>query len=133
MSRPRRIISRPSKTIRFRKSDDNINKIRIRWANAIFPEHVEEAEVVTIYKKGNPTDFENYKPISLLQILYKIYASIIQKRLAKSREPHLTKCQFGFRAIKSTQQPLLITRRVQEKARQNGEIDNSTVRLETSV
>ena len=50
--------------------------------NEWFPETMEEANVVTLYKKGNVEDPANYRPISLLQTIYKIYAGIIKNRLA---------------------------------------------------
>ena len=36
------------------------------------PTDLEFADVVTLYKKGNVEDPSNYRPISLLQSLYKI-------------------------------------------------------------
>jgi len=72
------------------------------------------AEVVTLYKKGNVEDPGNYRPISLLQTLYKIYAALIQRRLAEKMEERIHKMQFGFRADHSTNEPLFITRRLQD-------------------
>ena len=43
----------------------------------ILPDELELAQVVTLYKKGNVEDPSNYRPISLLQALYKIYAMIL--------------------------------------------------------
>ena len=45
------------------------------WEAEILPTSLELAEVVTLYKKGNVEDPGNYRPISLLQSLYKLYAS----------------------------------------------------------
>ena len=42
------------------------------WENEWFLETMEEANVVTLYKKGNVEDPANYRPISLLQTIYKI-------------------------------------------------------------
>ena len=63
------------------------------------PTQLELAEVVTIYKKGNVEDPGNYRPISLLQALYKIYASLIQIRMADELEEQMWNTQFGFRWI----------------------------------
>ena len=48
--------------------------LNLIWRNNWFLETMEEANVVTLYKKGNVEDPANYRPISLLQSIYKIYA-----------------------------------------------------------
>ena len=53
------------------------------WTQEVMPEQLEPANVVTLYKKGNVQDPWNYRPIALLQSIYRIYASLIQVRLAK--------------------------------------------------
>ena len=85
------------------------------WEKGNTPQNWAEATVVTIFKgKGTDTDPANYRPISLLNVMYKIYASMIQSRLAKLIEPHLRHTQFGFRSHRSTQQPLFTLRRAME-------------------
>jgi len=78
------------------------------------PDELELAQVVTLYKKGNVEDPGNYRPISLLQSLYKIYATMIQMRLAANIEEKIWKTQYGFRAKHSTAEALYITRRIQD-------------------
>jgi len=78
------------------------------------PTDLEFADVVTLYKKGNVEDPSNYRPISLLQSLYKIYATMIQTRMAKEIEEKIWKTQYGFRAKHSTAEALFITRRIQD-------------------
>ena len=56
----------------------------------------------------------------MLNTLYKIYASILQKRLANGIEDRIWETQFGFRKKKSTSQPLFITRRLQDQAEITG-------------
>ena len=58
--------------------------------------------------------------ISLLNTLYKIYASLLQKRLSNGIEDRIWETQFGFRKKKSTSQPLFITRRLQDQAEITG-------------
>ena len=62
---------------------------------------MEEANVVTLYKKGNVEDPANYRPISLLQSIYKIYAGMIKNRLADGIDERIWKLQFGFRGKKA--------------------------------
>ena len=84
------------------------------------PDEMGLAKLVTLYKKGNVLDPANYRPISLLNTLYNIYASILQKRLANGIEDRIWETQFGFRKKKSTSQPLFITRRLQDQAEITG-------------
>ena len=71
------------------------------WNNEHIPEQILEARVVHLFKKGNTAIYENYRPISLLNVLYKIYASIIQNRLTEGLEKHMHSTQYGFRQKKA--------------------------------
>ena len=44
---------------------------------------ITKARVVLIYKKDDREHFANYRPISLLNTFYNIFAAIIQKRLSE--------------------------------------------------
>ena len=72
---------------------------------------MEEANVVTLYKKWNVEDPANYMPISLLQSIYKIYAGMIKNRLADAIDERIWKLQFDVRGKKSTAQAMFICRR----------------------
>ena len=61
---------------------------------------------------------ENYRPISLLNSLYKIFAAIIQKRLATHLDAYLQKTQFGFRKDRSTSDAIHCVRRIAEHGEQ---------------
>ena len=56
----------------------------------------------------------NYRPISLTNTMYKIYASLLQKRLAAHFDSRLRPTQFGFRSGRSVTQPIHILRRLLE-------------------
>ena len=85
------------------------------------PDEMELAELVTLYKKGNVEDAANYRPIALLNTIYKLYAAILQKRLATGLDDKLWETQYGFRKKRSTAQPLFITRRLQDLAETSGD------------
>ena len=71
------------------------------WTSGEVPRNWKEAVVVSIYKgKGTDTDPANYRPISLLNAIYKIFASMLQARLAQEHDSHLRDTQFRFRAKK---------------------------------
>ncbi len=84
------------------------------WNEEDIPEETLRARVVLIYKKGDAGTYENYRPISLLNANYKIYAGIIQKRSAVTSDKHLSKTLFGFSQDKSTADAIQIIRRVAE-------------------
>ena len=51
------------------------------WTEESYPDDFAYAEIVSIYKKGNPELPEHYRPISLLNLSYKIMTKILQKEL----------------------------------------------------
>ena len=55
--------------------------INERWEEENIPRQALLARVVLIYKKGDTNLCENYRPISLLNSLYKIFIAAIHRRL----------------------------------------------------
>jgi len=100
--------------------DTNLNRvlrlINFWWENGSFPEDKLRAYIASIYKKGDPKLQENYRPISLLCSIYKIYAALIQTRLAEAVDGDLQQTQYGFRKSRSTVIPLACVRRILERA-----------------
>lgn len=88
-----------------------INKL---WEEEKAPKEMFKARVVPIYKKGPTDEAENYRPISLLSSIYKIYMILIRVRIQKALEKHICTTQYGFRQNKSTSHALYIIRRVQD-------------------
>lgn len=64
-----------------------------------FPDILEIAKVIPIYKKGEKSDCTNFRPIAILSTFSKIFEKIIVKRLNDylTRYNLISKCQFGFR------------------------------------
>ena len=84
------------------------------WRNETLIEGMNDARLAIIYKKGGTDLPQNYRPIALLNVIYKLLASIIQARLSSKMDVTLDENPFGFRKGKSTAQPLFILRRTQE-------------------
>ncbi|CAG4953738.1 unnamed protein product [Colias eurytheme] len=68
-------------------------KIPTEWA---------KSDIILLYKKGDPNDLGNYRPISLQSNLYKLFASCLDKRLEKYTEEFQPVEQAGFRSKYST-------------------------------
>ena len=76
------------------------------------PNSWHRANVTSVFKKGNVELCKNYRPISLEQMSYKIFASIVLTRMKKAgAENRLWKNQFGFRSKYGTNDALFIIRR----------------------
>ena len=97
---------------------DCLNKL---WNTKSVPATFASAQIATLYKKGNHEDPENYRPISLLNVSYKIYAYTIKNRLAQVLEDYINPTQFGFRKGRSTVDPLFCVRRISDVAEQGHE------------
>ena len=74
------------------------------------------SEVVMIVKnyQKDTRSLSNYRPISLTNISYKLFASMIQSRLSHYLDERIRPTQFGFRKSRSTTQPIHILRRLLE-------------------
>ena len=67
------------------------------FAEGRVPEQWAFGDVVGIYKKHDPTYPKNYRPITLLDTLYKVYTRMLATRLSNAVVPYLRKSQYGFR------------------------------------
>ena len=97
-----------------------LNIINHWWRHKQAPESIFRARVVSIFKKGDTDLPENYRPISLLTTIYKIYMIMIRKRLQVVLEDHLCETQYGFRPSRSTSHAIFLTRRLQDISEQQG-------------
>ena len=89
----------------------------------VFPNLLKLANVCPIYKKNDKSKCENYRPISLLSNLSKIFERMMHSRLYNLLESSnsIYKLQFGFRKKYSTNHSLLS---IVESLRDN--LDNKT-------
>ena len=75
--------------------------------NRKFPSELKMADVIPIFKKDDPFKKENYRPISLLPSLSKVYEKLIYQQLHAFFENKLSPLLCGFRSRNSTQHALL--------------------------
>jgi len=83
-----------------------LEKIPIAWENAV---------ITLLHKKGDITKLENYRPISLLSTLYKLFMKIIAKRNTRKLDFYQPVEQAGFRSGYSTNDHLQVMRSLIEK------------------
>ena len=69
-----------------------------------FPNHWKDATVAPIHKKGSKRMVENYRPVSLLNVLSKILETVIQKQIMQHCQLYqlLPESQHGFMPRRST-------------------------------
>ena len=95
---PAELIKAGGRTIRC-----EIHKLIISiWSKEELPEEWKESIIVPIYKKGDKTDCNNYRGISLLPTTYKILSNILPSRLIPHAEEVIGDHQSGFRRNRST-------------------------------
>ena len=72
--------------------------------NGVFPDILKVGKITPIFKKGNPEDIGNYRPVSTLPIFGKIFEKIIYSRIYNFAlsQNIIDPNQFGFRKAHST-------------------------------
>ena len=74
--------------------------------NEKFPDSLKKADITPVYKKDDPTDKVNYRPVSVLPLLSKIFEKVIYNQLREYMDLFLNKLLCGFRKAHSTQHAL---------------------------
>ena len=73
------------------------NLILIIWNNDQIPEDWTEGIICAIYKKGDRRLCNNYRPITLLNVVYKIFEILLHNRICIMIEHKIGEYQMGFR------------------------------------
>ena len=80
------------------------------------PKAWQSAVMILLHKKGNTSDIKNYRPTSLLPIIYKVFSHILLQWILQTLEFHQPREQAGFRAGFSMIDHLHVIKQLQEKA-----------------
>ena len=99
---------------------DHLHKLRLQcWQKCTVFQDMRDAKIITLYKnKGDRSNCNNYRGISLLDAVGKAFARIVLKRLRLLAERVYPKAQCGFRAETSTIDMTFSLRQLQEKCRE---------------
>ena len=72
-----------------------------------FPSTLKNADITAVFKKGFKGSKENYRPVSILPTISKLFEKIISRQVTNFMDPLLSKYQCGFRKGFSAQNCLL--------------------------
>jgi len=86
------------------------------WHEGKAPTEWTESAIITIPKKGDLADCNNYRIISLLSHASKVLMMVLLERLTAQMKPHLSDEQAGFRKDRNTTHKILILRLLAERA-----------------
>ena len=78
--------------------------INLSFKLGIFPNSLKVAKVIPIHKHGSKSKVENYRPISLLSVISKVFEKALSNRILNffDRNSVLHASQFGFRKNHNT-------------------------------
>ena len=85
------------------------------WEKEQLPNQWNEGIICPLYKNGDRLDCTNYRPIILLNVTYKIFATILNQRLVDVVETESGGYQSGFRPKRSTIDNIFMVRQIMEK------------------
>ena len=84
--------------------------------NAQPPASWRQSTISIIFKSGDPQLPNNYRPISIIPLLYKLFARLLYNRIEPQLDKHQTPDQAGFRHDYSTDDHLYTTTLIHERS-----------------
>ena len=84
-----------------------VHVMNLSLAEGIFPDELKITNVLPLYKGDNPMRFNNYRPVSLINIISKVFKKVMYTRLMSFLEKKMYNKQFGFRKLHSTYMTLM--------------------------
>ena len=85
-----------------------------------FPDSLKAANITLIFKKDDSLDKANYRPVSILPLISKLYERLIYNQLSEYSESFLSHILCGFRKAHSTQHALFTLFQYWQKKLDNG-------------
>ena len=84
------------------------------WNKEELPEEWKESSIVPLYRKGDKTNCNNYRCISISSTTYKILSDFLLSRLNPYAQEIIGNHQCGFRRNKSTTDRIFLIRSILE-------------------
>jgi hypothetical protein len=96
---------------------DTVFNICIKYEQ--IPDAWKKSVTVLIYKKGDPNDINNWRPIAILRTIYKLFAGVLAKRITTWLDNYavLAPAQKGFLPHNGVFEHNYTLRRMFDKAR----------------
>ena len=85
-----------------------LNDFNYSITHSIFPSNLKHADITPAHKKGDKTDKSNYRPVSILPSMSKIYERLLYLQINAYMDEKLSKYQCGFRKNYSAQHCLIL-------------------------
>ena len=92
--------SKVSACVLYKLFNDSIEK-------SDFPQNLKLADIIPVYKKNDPLDKTNYRPVSILPVVSKMFERTMQKQINDFIISFLSPCLGGYRKGFNTQHALL--------------------------
>lgn len=79
--------------------------INLAFETGVFPDQLKVGRITPVYKKNNHACLKNYRPVTVLNILSKVFERVFYERIVLflNRNSVLSPFQYGFRAGRSTE------------------------------
>ena len=73
-----------------------------------FPDELKQSKVIPVYKKLDPLQRDNSRPVTLLPHISKVFERVIYKQINSFMENKISNCVTGFRKSHGTQHSLIV-------------------------
>ena len=85
------------------------------------PAQWKSTKLKVLFKKGDPHAPQNYRPISIIPVLSKLFSTILYARMVEMIDAQLSEEQFGFRRGRGCADAVHVLRTIVEKSSEWGE------------
>ena len=97
------------------------NSVNYSFQHNNFPQELKRSKAIPLYKKLDSLPKENYRPVSLLPHISKIFKRIIHKQITSCTKVKLNSCITGIQKSHGTQHSLVVILEKWKRATDKGE------------